>query len=231
MRAGVGAEGESESDEEDGEPSRKTAPTEGCGRGGSTWERKSDEVMEVRMEERRHQMLIHLSLQVCYSAESALEYYGEVLAGSIGPVASTSASQLAEVLEELPESSAPYQLWSVCMAPLASRGRREDVLMTDYFNRVETAKVQFYGWPVYVSTIWALKVSLLILYTHVTQGLTGSYRIRIRWGAAFVAVGFVVSILTIFLTCLPMSRLFSAHPFAPSECPFRGPVWFLASLW
>ena len=74
--------------------------------------------------------------------------------------------------------------------------------------RLQTSQLHFAGWPIFLTTLWLLKGSLLVLYMRATVGLQGTYRIRIRYGIGLVVISGVIVLLTIFLSCRPLSNFF-----------------------
>ncbi|KAH7324372.1 hypothetical protein B0I35DRAFT_160739 [Stachybotrys elegans] len=83
---------------------------------------------------------------------------------------------------------------------------------------IRGVRLHISSWFMYTSTLWTLKISLLLLYLRLTTGLTGSYRARTLVGFGFVAASWVAVILTIFLGCRPFSDYQVSFPPPPNHC-------------
>ncbi|KAH6609149.1 hypothetical protein Trco_002495 [Trichoderma cornu-damae] len=88
----------------------------------------------------------------------------------------------------------------------------------EYRLRVIGSKIQLAGWSTYSSLLWTLKASLLIFYTRLTEGLTRQYRIRIYVGFAFLAVGYIVVALNLYLSCRPFQKFWQIYPDPGNNC-------------
>ncbi|CAH0042289.1 unnamed protein product [Clonostachys rhizophaga] len=75
--------------------------------------------------------------------------------------------------------------------------------------RAQGSKYHLASWPLYATTLWLLKASVLVLYMRLTTGLAGAYRIRIIVGFTILATSWAAVILTTLLACQPFQGYFN----------------------
>lgn len=101
----------------------------------------------------------------------------------------------------------------------------------EYSLRVLGSKIQLGGWVSYAILLWALKTSLLFLYTRLTTGLGRGYRIRIDIGFALVGATWFTLIMTILLECRPFYGNWQINPNPGSACmPASSPTLLVVGL-
>ncbi|TDZ27899.1 hypothetical protein C8035_v008616 [Colletotrichum spinosum] len=82
----------------------------------------------------------------------------------------------------------------------------------EYQRRVIGSKIQVAGWTTYSALIWLLKLSMLIFYLRLMQGLERRYRVRI-WVGVFLVIGtFFASIGAVCLACVPFQKYWQVSP-------------------
>lgn len=87
----------------------------------------------------------------------------------------------------------------------------------EYRDRVIGAKIQAAGWIVYISSIWSFKAAMCTFFLRLAAPLW-KYRKRILASIVFVAVGWVVVLLTFFLSCRPFNHMWQIHPNPGRHC-------------
>ncbi|KAI1179288.1 hypothetical protein F4777DRAFT_575318 [Nemania sp. FL0916] len=88
----------------------------------------------------------------------------------------------------------------------------------EFHMRVVGSKIQLAGWSVYSSLMLFLKLSVLVFYIRLTQGLGRRYRLQI-WTGFFLVIGtFIASIAVILLSCLPLQRNWQIYPNPGNHC-------------
>ncbi|KAJ5903314.1 hypothetical protein N7504_005697 [Penicillium tannophilum] len=87
----------------------------------------------------------------------------------------------------------------------------------EYHWRVGGSKVQVIGWSLYVTTLWLLKVCMLVFYSRLTDGLP-FMRIRILISYVSIAVTYVVVLVVILAGCHPMHKNWQIYPNPGNGC-------------
>ncbi|GAP93387.1 putative integral membrane protein PTH11 [Rosellinia necatrix] len=88
----------------------------------------------------------------------------------------------------------------------------------EYEMRVTGSKIQIAGWSIYSSLMCFLKLSVLVFYIRLTEGLGRRYRLQIWIGFGIVIGSFIASIATILLSCLPLHRNWQVNPNPGNRC-------------
>ncbi|KAH6687187.1 hypothetical protein F5X68DRAFT_134025 [Plectosphaerella plurivora] len=98
----------------------------------------------------------------------------------------------------------------------------------EYQMRITGSIIQLCGWTSYSIVLWLLKGSLLMLYRRLTVGLSRMYTIRVTIGFYIVACSWLIVTLNLFLSCLPLHRMWQIYPDPGPRCyPATSPqvVW------
>ncbi|KAI1424340.1 hypothetical protein F5Y12DRAFT_462697 [Xylaria sp. FL1777] len=88
----------------------------------------------------------------------------------------------------------------------------------EYHNRVIGSKIQLAGWSVYSALMCFLKLSMLVFYIRLTQGLGRRYQLLIWSGFALVIGTFIASLGVILLSCLPFHNNWQIYPNPGNHC-------------
>ncbi|KAK3904349.1 hypothetical protein C8A05DRAFT_31886 [Staphylotrichum tortipilum] len=88
----------------------------------------------------------------------------------------------------------------------------------EYDMRVIGSKIQVAGWSVYSTLMMVLKFAMLFFYLRLTNGLGRRYRLRVHFGFALVAAGYVASIAAVLLTCRPFHHYWQINPDPGNFC-------------
>ncbi|KAL2824122.1 hypothetical protein BDW59DRAFT_147865 [Aspergillus cavernicola] len=116
-----------------------------------------------------------------------------------------------------------YTILCVSLNEVASGGGSN--LMTDedienltpkiYDERVKGSKWVFVSEHAFILAIWGMKACMLIIYARITEGL--AQRKWVNYLAIYVAIGFVVAELSLFLICRPLTNYW-AVPTPNAQC-------------
>ncbi|GAW22034.1 hypothetical protein ANO14919_115690 [Xylariales sp. No.14919] len=88
----------------------------------------------------------------------------------------------------------------------------------EYQMRITGSKLQMAGWSLYAALMCFLKLSVLVFYTRLTEGLGRRYRLQILLGFVLV-IGFgIASVAAVLLTCLPLHRNWQIYPDPGNHC-------------
>ncbi|TGJ85436.1 hypothetical protein E0Z10_g3300 [Xylaria hypoxylon] len=82
----------------------------------------------------------------------------------------------------------------------------------DYQRRVVGSKIQMAGWSLYSSLMCFLKLSALVFYIRLTEGLGGRYRLQIQIGFVLVIASSIASVAAVLLSCLPLQQNWQIYP-------------------
>ena len=115
------------------------------------------------------------------------------------------------------------------MSPAYRASIKPDQL--EYQLRVTGSKLQLVNWTTYSVLIWALKASMCCLLLRLTvwrylsnatkdhrliramlQEGINMYRRRVYAGLGFIAISWVAVILTLFLSCRPLYKMWQIYP-------------------
>ncbi|KAL2377215.1 hypothetical protein RJ035_007764 [Blastomyces gilchristii] len=88
----------------------------------------------------------------------------------------------------------------------------------EYRLRVFGSKIQVIGWTCYSFLICMLKMSMLVFYTRLMEGLSRYFSIRIWFGIGLVATTFLASVITIYAACRPVSKYWQINPDPGNRC-------------
>ncbi|KAI0857448.1 hypothetical protein F4860DRAFT_517902 [Xylaria cubensis] len=88
----------------------------------------------------------------------------------------------------------------------------------EYQTRVIGSKIQIAGWSIYSSLMCFLKLSVLVFYIRLTEGLGRRYRLQIWAGFGLVIGSFIASIAAILFSCLPIYRNWQIYPNPGNHC-------------
>ncbi|CAK7212667.1 hypothetical protein SCUCBS95973_001541 [Sporothrix curviconia] len=88
----------------------------------------------------------------------------------------------------------------------------------EYNDRVMGSKIQVAGWTTYICLIFVLRLCMLFFYRRLTEGLTGSIRIRNPIGFGLAGVTLVTSIITMYSACRPFNNYFQINPNPGNSC-------------
>ncbi|EFX00407.1 hypothetical protein CMQ_7409 [Grosmannia clavigera kw1407] len=93
-----------------------------------------------------------------------------------------------------------------------------DVNSTEYKHRILGSKIQVAGWTMYICLIFLLRMSMLVFYTRLTEGLGRTYRMRINIGYLIMVCTFIVSIVTMYSSCRPLRGYWQISPNPGKSC-------------
>ncbi|KAI8951700.1 hypothetical protein F4801DRAFT_544035 [Xylaria longipes] len=88
----------------------------------------------------------------------------------------------------------------------------------EYQTRIIGSKIQIAGWSVYSSLMCFLKLSVLVFYIRLTEGLGRRYRLQIWMGFGLVIGSFIASIAAVLFSCLPIYRNWQIYPDPGNHC-------------
>ncbi|KFA71447.1 hypothetical protein S40288_04305 [Stachybotrys chartarum IBT 40288] len=88
----------------------------------------------------------------------------------------------------------------------------------EYHARVLGSKIQLSGWLVYSTMQLLLKLSMLIFFLRLTEGLGSRYRRRIWLGCGLVAGTYIMCVLVVFLSCRPFEHYWQISPDPGNSC-------------
>ncbi|KAJ3566091.1 hypothetical protein NPX13_g7265 [Xylaria arbuscula] len=88
----------------------------------------------------------------------------------------------------------------------------------EYQMRVVGSKIQLAGWSIYSSLMCFLKLSVLVFYIRLTQGLGRRYRLQIWTGFALVIGTFVASLAVVLFSCVPLEKNWQIYPDPGNHC-------------
>ncbi|KAM7195747.1 hypothetical protein V8F20_007317 [Naviculisporaceae sp. PSN 640] len=80
----------------------------------------------------------------------------------------------------------------------------------EYQQRVNGSKTQIAGWSTYTTLLWLIKAAMCTFYLRLTEGL--EFRNRIYIGFGLLGTTYLAVILTILLSCYPLSRNWQIYP-------------------
>ncbi|KAJ6191432.1 hypothetical protein N7519_001453 [Penicillium mononematosum] len=83
-------------------------------------------------------------------------------------------------------------------------------------ERVRGSKWVFVSEHSFILCVWSLKACMLVIYARITEGL--KQKRWINYLAIYVAVGFVVTELSLFLLCRPLSDYWAVVPTPDYQC-------------
>ncbi|KAK8137850.1 hypothetical protein PG984_001230 [Apiospora sp. TS-2023a] len=81
-------------------------------------------------------------------------------------------------------------------------------------------RVVFVSWIFYVTYVWCIKATALSFFARLCAGLPGEMA-AVKGVALFTAAGYVASILTQVLGCLPVHHSWQVFPFPGEQCTTR----------
>ncbi|KAH8658062.1 hypothetical protein BX600DRAFT_514584 [Xylariales sp. PMI_506] len=87
----------------------------------------------------------------------------------------------------------------------------------EYAMRVLGSKIQVIGWTTYTLLIGSLKLSILVFYVRLTEGLSRRYRMPIWAGFGLVGSSIIASVLAVMLSCRPFHHYWQINPDPGSE--------------
>ncbi|KAI0539189.1 hypothetical protein GGR58DRAFT_465504 [Xylaria digitata] len=88
----------------------------------------------------------------------------------------------------------------------------------EYQMRILGSKIQIAIWSVYASLMCFLKLSVLVFYIRLTEGLGWRYRLQIRIGFALVIGTTIASVAAILFSCMPIQRHWQIYPDPGDYC-------------
>ncbi|KAL7655772.1 hypothetical protein ACMYSQ_004914 [Aspergillus niger] len=88
----------------------------------------------------------------------------------------------------------------------------------EYRERIIGSKIQIAGWATYTALINSLKLSMLVFYTRLMDGLGRRYRVPIWIGFALVIGSFVACMITILAACRPFNKNWQIYPDPGNSC-------------
>ncbi|KAI0508761.1 hypothetical protein F5B22DRAFT_382226 [Xylaria bambusicola] len=88
----------------------------------------------------------------------------------------------------------------------------------EFQMRVIGSKIQLAGWSIYSSLMCFLKLSVLVFYTRLTQGLGRRYRLQIWAGFGLVIGTFIASLAVVLFSCLPIEKNWQIYPDPGNHC-------------
>ncbi|KAI0458563.1 hypothetical protein F5B21DRAFT_460154 [Xylaria acuta] len=88
----------------------------------------------------------------------------------------------------------------------------------EYQTRIIGSKIQIAGWSVYSSLMCFLKLSVLVFYIRLTEGLGRRYRLQIWIGFGLVIGSFIASIAAVLFSCLPIYQNWQIYPDPGNHC-------------
>ncbi|RAH54611.1 hypothetical protein BO85DRAFT_499746 [Aspergillus piperis CBS 112811] len=138
---------------------------------------------------------------VFYTAQVALAYSVGNAAHGLANNSMTEAQRAA-----LAPDSTEYRERSVVSYRLS------DWTLTEVVNRIIGSKIQIAGWATYTALISSLKLSMLVFYTRLMDGLGRRYRVPIWIGFALVIGSFIACMITILAACRPFNKNWQIYP-------------------
>ncbi|KAI1128160.1 hypothetical protein F5Y10DRAFT_181630 [Nemania abortiva] len=88
----------------------------------------------------------------------------------------------------------------------------------EYHLRVVGSQIQLAGWGIYSALMCFLKLSVLVFYVRLTEGLGQRYKLQIRAGFALVIATSVASVLAVLTSCVPIYRNWQIYPDPGNHC-------------
>ncbi|GKZ25189.1 hypothetical protein AbraIFM66951_001113 [Aspergillus brasiliensis] len=88
----------------------------------------------------------------------------------------------------------------------------------EYRDRIIGSKIQIAGWATYTALINSLKLSMLVFYTRLMDGLGRRYRVPIWIGFGLVIGSFVACMITILAACRPFHKNWQIYPDPGNSC-------------
>ncbi|OJJ66104.1 hypothetical protein ASPBRDRAFT_164099 [Aspergillus brasiliensis CBS 101740] len=88
----------------------------------------------------------------------------------------------------------------------------------EYRDRIIGSKIQIAGWATYTALINSLKLSMLVFYTRLMDGLGRRYRVPIWIGFGLVIGSFVACMITILAACRPFHKNWQIYPDPANSC-------------
>ncbi|KAJ2893054.1 hypothetical protein MKZ38_009074 [Zalerion maritima] len=88
----------------------------------------------------------------------------------------------------------------------------------EYEFRIIGSKIQVAGWTIYSTLMCCLKLSMLIFYIRLTEGLGHRYRIPIYVGFALVIGTYIATVATVFGACRPFDKYWQISPDPGNVC-------------
>ncbi|PYH69397.1 uncharacterized protein BO88DRAFT_387446 [Aspergillus vadensis CBS 113365] len=89
---------------------------------------------------------------------------------------------------------------------------------SEYRERIIGSKIQIAGWATYTALISSLKLSMLVFYTRLMDGLGRRYRVPIWIGFALVIGSFIACMITILAACRPFNKNWQIYPDPGNSC-------------
>ncbi|KAL2214402.1 hypothetical protein CC79DRAFT_1249002, partial [Sarocladium strictum] len=87
----------------------------------------------------------------------------------------------------------------------------------EYRWRVAGSKVQIAGWIMYAGVLWCIKASLCAFYSRLTDGVSG-FQGRIRTGYFLIGGSYLGLVLSLLLSCQPLSKFWQINPAPGNIC-------------
>ncbi|OJD33511.1 uncharacterized protein BKCO1_30000104 [Diplodia corticola] len=84
------------------------------------------------------------------------------------------------------------------------------------------------GHLTYVSTIWTLKLCMLLFFARLTRGLSAEKFVKPAIGV--VGVTWLAEFLTVLLTCRPVQRNWQIYPDPGKLCTHESAVWYIVQV-
>ncbi|KAK4194297.1 hypothetical protein QBC40DRAFT_320773, partial [Triangularia verruculosa] len=102
---------------------------------------------------------------------------------------------------------------------LANSGYRAalDPSSREYFMRVEGSKTQLFGWLVYITLLWVLKLAWLFFFKRLGDGV-GNMSLKINIGFVFVGLTFFATFFGILFVCWPVHQHWQIYPNPGNVC-------------
>ncbi|KAK4232986.1 hypothetical protein C8A03DRAFT_39341 [Achaetomium macrosporum] len=99
----------------------------------------------------------------------------------------------------------------------------------EYAKRVLGSKIQVFGWPIYVATLWAIKLCVAVFYSRLTTKLA-HWKMRVYVAYGLIGVTWVVTTCILLFGCWPMSKYWQIYP-DPGICqPTNSNLYVLTVL-
>ncbi|OTB11444.1 hypothetical protein K445DRAFT_38522, partial [Daldinia sp. EC12] len=92
-----------------------------------------------------------------------------------------------------------------------------DAASKEYRHRQYGSKMQILLWSLYAFILWSLKVCVTVFYSRLTSGLP-NLRQRVYFAYILLGTTYTAALLTIFLSCRPISKFWQINPDPGNSC-------------
>ncbi|EOD46963.1 hypothetical protein UCRNP2_6306 [Neofusicoccum parvum UCRNP2] len=129
-----------------------------------------------------------------------------------------------------------YTTMTVCAHVVSINGDNRDMTNAERLALAPVVRAQkilgskFFlgGHMTYVSMIWSMKICMLLFFQRLTRGLKSEK--FIKPAVVLVATTWLVEVLTVLLTCRPVSHNWAIYPDPGKLCTHESPVWYIIQV-